>query len=120
MLKSLQACFTNARATHSKKVTAESGQIKLINLANSSCVYLIMEGYVVIKGTFSSPTVWMVLDGQDVTYYERLDKDSETPRNIKGFINVRDAKISKLDQEVTNNGIKIKTSKGKLTFCCKD
>lgn len=79
-----------------------------------------MEGYVVLKTTFSTSKVWMVLDGQHVTYYEGFDDSKQQPRGLRGALFVRDAFVAKLDKRVLKNGVKVKTLKGKLTFSCLD
>lgn len=79
-----------------------------------------MEGFAVIHSRFSHSTVWLVLDGQHLTYYDKLDLSAQQPKGLRGSLNVRDAIVVKLDREVLRNGIKVRSQKGKLTFACPD
>eukprot|EP00981_Chlorochromonas_danica_P005168 scaffold1044_cov186-Ochromonas_danica.AAC.1 len=79
-----------------------------------------MEGYVTIRGTFTAARVWMVLDGQYLTYYDRFDVKQQQPRGLKGFLMVKDASVTKLSRQVLPNGVKVKTLKEKVVFSCSD
>lgn len=60
-----------------------------------------MEGYlkIYIKRKFSAPyfeKVWVVLDRQQLYYYQKLDLVEQTPQNIKGIYLIRNASVEKL------------------------
>lgn len=79
-----------------------------------------MEGYVRLKSSFGFSTIWLVLDGQDLAYYETLDVTTQTPKKLKGVLNVRDGLLKKFQQPNMHMGIKIKNAKAsqKLSFDC--
>jgi hypothetical protein len=79
-----------------------------------------MEGFVLVKTRFSMKKVWMVLDGQDITYYEKFDSIEQQPHGLKGALNIEEASVSKLDRDALPNGIKVKSYRGKLTFAALD
>jgi hypothetical protein len=75
-----------------------------------------MEGFVTIRTTFGGYLkVWMVLDCQQLSYYEDFDLPNQCPKKLKGSMNVRDAEIKKFSDDNSNikHGLKIKaTAKG--------
>lgn len=79
-----------------------------------------MEGYVRLKTSFTTVKVWMVLEGQDLSYYDYLDLAEQAPKKLKGQMSVRDGKVKKFQDEKFPMGIKVKNSKGggKLVFDC--
>lgn len=79
-----------------------------------------MEGYARLKSTFGFTTIWLVLDGQDLAYYESLDTKAQCPKKLKGVLNVRDGILKKFQQPNMQMGIKIKNAKKsqKLSFDC--
>jgi hypothetical protein len=59
-----------------------------------------MEGHLIIRhwgGRLEK--VWVILDGQQVTCYERFDVISQDPINVKKVLNIRNAKIVKLTND---------------------
>lgn len=59
-----------------------------------------MEGYLGIRHWGGRvERVWVVLDGQQVTCYERLDLANQTPVNVKKVLNIRLAKIEKISND---------------------
>lgn len=66
--------------------------------------------------------VWVVIDAQQLTFYEYFDQSEQIPKKIKGALYLRDAEIIKSRTEKNQNDftLKVKTSKGKATFICSD
>ena len=66
--------------------------------------------------------VWVLLDGQQLTYYEKFDLEDGVPAGLLGVLHLPGATISKLELNGVKHGIYIKKEKGKagLYFDCKD
>jgi hypothetical protein len=79
-----------------------------------------MEGYLRVKTSFGFVRVWVVLDGQQISYYELFDPKDQKPKKIKGSLEIKDAEIIKISNEQIKYGVKIRAAKGKVTFVCTD
>lgn len=81
-----------------------------------------MEGYLKLKSTFSSSKVWVVLEGQDLSYYDHIDLVEQCPKKLLGTMHIKEAQITKKSEEKKKIfEIKIKNHKGsKLKFDCDD
>jgi hypothetical protein len=81
-----------------------------------------MDGYLRLKsklGGFSR--VWVVLDGQNLSYYELFDVKDQKPKKIKGSLDIKDAEIIKITGDsAIKFGVKVRAAKGKVTFACSD
>lgn len=71
-----------------------------------------MEGYLnlctkQLGKTYKARQVWVVLDGQTLTYYDRLDLTLQLPKNVKGVLFIKSAEVSKVSRPSIEFGIKI-------------
>ena len=72
-----------------------------------------MEGFVTIRTTFGGYLkVWMVLDAQQLSYYDDFDLPNQKPKKLKGTMNVKDAEVKKNSDDNANikHGLKIKAT----------
>ncbi len=79
-----------------------------------------MEGYLRWTNKFMVMRVWVVVDQQQLTYYEIFDVREQKPKKIKGLLYLQNANIIKISDQNIAHGLKIKTEKGKATFICAD
>jgi hypothetical protein len=81
-----------------------------------------MEGYltlVTLKFTgIKLRSVWVVLDRQQLTWYDRLDLADQSPKKLKGVMFVRDAKFRKASEPNTAHALIIECENVKTTFAC--
>jgi hypothetical protein len=81
-----------------------------------------MEGYltlVTVKFTgIKLRNVWVVLDRQQLTWYDRLDLADQSPKKLKGVMFVRDAKFRKASEPNTAHALIIECENVKTTFAC--
>lgn len=80
-----------------------------------------MEGYVQLKYGFTAINlkVWMVLDGQHMTYYDALDLTEQQPVRLRGTLEIKEAEIKKFKDKIFPFGLKVKNKTGgKVVFNC--
>lgn len=83
-----------------------------------------MEGYLTLI-TNGFPTaklrkVWVVLDRQQLTWYDRLDPTDQMPKKLKGVLFIRGAQISKTPHRLATDSLLIVCDATKTLFGCED
>ena len=66
-----------------------------------------MEGYLLLKRTISWEKVWVVLERQQLSYYESLDLKTQEAKSIKGFVILKNADVRKIKENGRENCIQI-------------
>lgn len=83
-----------------------------------------MEGYLTLitKGytTYKLRKVWVVLDRQQLTWYDSLDLSSQLPKKLKGVLFIRDASIKKVKDPSATHAIQIICNDNKTLFGCEN
>jgi hypothetical protein len=80
-----------------------------------------MEGFLKLKSKYFGAlrSVWVVLDGQQLTYYDNLDLEKQIAVGFKGALFVKDATITKFSDVNIKHGIAVKAA-SKVKFECGD
>lgn len=83
-----------------------------------------MEGYLTLitKGFTSNKQrkVWVVLDRQQLTWYDRLDLTDQLPKKLKGVLFIRDATIKKVSDSTSTHALLIVCNDIKTCFGCEN
>jgi hypothetical protein len=83
-----------------------------------------MEGYlsIVTKGfaTTRLRKVWVVLDRQQLTWYDHLDLTDQLPKKLKGVMFIRDAVLKKVADTNTAHALSIECDAVKTVFYCEN
>ena len=62
----------------------------------------------------------MVLDRQQLTWYDRLDSVDQLPKKLKGVLFIRDAKLMKVSDKSFESSLLITCDTTKTLFGCED
>jgi hypothetical protein len=93
-------------------------------LAQPAQNFTVMEGYlsIVVKGfaTTRLRKVWVVLDRQQLTWYDHLDLTDQLPKKLKGVMFIRDAVLRKVADTNTAHALSIECNAVKTVFYCTD